>query len=52
MYITAGAAGFVSSNPSMHIQTNKDTQMCYCGYPSMHKTKNLAGLQFEDLISP
>ena len=52
MHIVTGAAGFVGSNLVAHLNKQGHTDVLLVDTLSMHKTKNLAGLQFEDLISP
>ena len=52
MHIVTGAAGFVGSNLVAHLNKQGHTDVLLVDTLSMHKTKNLAGLEFEDLISP
>ena len=52
MHIVTGAAGFVGSNLVAHLNKQGHTDVLLVDTLSMHKTKNLAGLEFEDFISP
>tara|TARA_B100000035_G_scaffold284665_1_gene267726 strand:- start:197 stop:1066 length:870 start_codon:yes stop_codon:yes gene_type:complete len=52
MHIVTGAAGFVGSNLVAHLNKQGHTDVLLVDTLSMHKTKNLAGLIFEDFISP
>ena len=52
MHIVTGAAGFVGSNLVAHLNKQGHTDVLLVDKLSMHKTKNLAGLIFEDFISP
>ena len=52
MHIVTGAAGFIGSNLVAHLNKQGHTDVLLVDNLSMHKTKNLAGLEFEDLIGP
>ena len=52
MHIVTGAAGFVGSNLVAHLNKQGHTDVLLVDTLSMNKTKNLAGLIFEDFINP
>jgi len=52
MHIVTGAAGFVGSNLVAHLNKQGHTDVLLVDSLSMDKTKNIAGLIFEDFISP
>ena len=52
MHIVTGATGFIGSNLVAHLNKQGHEDILLVDTLTMDKTKNLAGLQFEDLISP
>lgn len=52
MHIVTGAAGFIGSNLVAHLNNQGHDDILLVDNLSMNKTNNLAGLHFEDLISP
>ena len=52
MHIVTGAAGFVGSNLVAYLNKQGHSDVLLVDNLSMDKTTNLAGLKFEDLISP
>tara|TARA_B100001057_G_scaffold485829_1_gene566071 strand:- start:6359 stop:7228 length:870 start_codon:yes stop_codon:yes gene_type:complete len=52
MHIVTGAAGFIGSNLVAHLNKQGHEDILLVDTLTTDKTKNLAGLYFEDLISP
>ena len=52
MHIFTGAAGFIGSNLVDHLNKNGHDDILLVDNLSIEKTKNIAGLQFVDLITP
>ena len=52
MHIVTGAAGFIGSNLVAHLNKKGHEDILLVDNLTIDKTKNLAGLYFEDLISP
>ena len=52
MHIVTGATGFIGSNLVAHLNNQGHSNVLLVDTLTMDKTKNLAGLQFQDLISP
>lgn len=52
MHIVTGAAGFIGSNLVAHLNKQGHEDILLVDNLSMDKTKNLAYLRFEDMISP
>tara|TARA_B100001057_G_scaffold134573_1_gene134020 strand:- start:5942 stop:6811 length:870 start_codon:yes stop_codon:yes gene_type:complete len=52
MHIVTGAAGFIGSNLVAHLNKQGHNDVLLVDNLSMEKTKNLAHLRFEDMISP